>query len=143
MCVCVCVCVRMRVRVGVCVCLCVCVYFVIGFFWHSNARPQKNNNASAGVVFFIDSRQIFGRFCCQKWSRGGGGRRPGGVGDVPGGWVSKKPKKTRPKVMPRGARFEPFGNPWASVGCFSGVKMESWMSFSHVLFRFDSRFVFS
>ena len=45
--------------------------------------------------------------------------------------------------MPRGARFEPFGNPWASVGCFSGVKMESWMSFSHVLFRFDSRFVFS
>ena len=48
----------MRVRVGVCVCLCVCVYVVMGFFWHSITRPKIINNASAVVMFFINSRQI-------------------------------------------------------------------------------------
>ena len=61
-CVCVYVCVRMRVRVGACVCLRVCGYVVMGLFWQSFTRPKIINNASAGVVFFIDSRPIFGGF---------------------------------------------------------------------------------
>ena len=79
----------MRVRVGVCVCLCVCGYVVMGFFWHSITRPKIINNASAVVMFFINSRQILVGFDAKN----GPAVMAGDAREVPGGWVLKIPKK--------------------------------------------------
>ena len=75
--------------------------------------------------------------------RGAPGDAQEGSGTSLGGGFRKSLKKLAKKRCPGEHDLEPFGNLWASVGCFSSVKMDSWMSFSHVLFRFDSRFVFS
>ena len=109
MCLCVCKCVCVCVYVWACVCLCVCVYVVMRFFWHPITRTKIINNASAVVMFCINSRQILVGFDANN----GPAVMAGDAREVPEGWVLKIPKKTRPKVMPRGARF---GALWDPLG---------------------------
>jgi len=73
----------------------------MGFFWHSITRPKIINNASAVVMFFINSRQILVGFDAKN----GPAVMAGDAREVHGGWVSK--------VMPRGARF---GALWDPLG---------------------------
>ena len=76
-----------------------------------------------------------------KMLPGRGGEAPGRGRGSPWAVCSKKTQNNHNKWSPGKHDLEPFGDPWASVGRYLGVKMDSWAPFFRMFFsiRFSTR----